>query len=58
MPTLPLILLLSLNVALASSADAGQFAYQGFATANLTLDGLAAVMPNGLLALTNFTSQE
>ncbi|KAM3384735.1 hypothetical protein ACQJBY_009008 [Aegilops geniculata] len=59
MPTLPLILLLSLNgVLLASSGDAGQFAYQGFATANLTLDGLAAVMPNGLLALTNFTSQQ
>ncbi|VAH44461.1 unnamed protein product [Triticum turgidum subsp. durum] len=40
-----------------SSADEGQFAFQGFAAANLTLDGLAAVMPNGLLALTNFTLQ-
>ena len=59
MPILPLILLLSLNgLLLASSADAGQFAYQGFAAANLTMDGLAVVMPNGLLALTNFTSQE
>uniref|UniRef100_A0A8I7B5I7 non-specific serine/threonine protein kinase n=1 Tax=Hordeum vulgare subsp. vulgare TaxID=112509 RepID=A0A8I7B5I7_HORVV len=58
MPALLLLLSLSLNVALASSADAGQFTYQGFATANLTLDGLAVVMPNGLLALTNFTSQE
>ncbi|XP_047068692.1 L-type lectin-domain containing receptor kinase SIT2-like [Lolium rigidum] len=57
MPALLLLLLLSLNGALASSADVGQFAYQGFAAANLTLDGLSVVMPNGLLALTNFTSQ-
>ncbi|KAK1679716.1 hypothetical protein QYE76_040564 [Lolium multiflorum] len=57
MPAL-LLLLLSLNGALASSADVGQFAYQGFAAANLTLDGLSVIMPNGLLALTNFTSQE
>ena len=34
-----------------------QFAYNGFASANLTLDGLAAVAPNGLLALSNGTSQ-
>ncbi|TKW35458.2 hypothetical protein SEVIR_2G376200v4 [Setaria viridis] len=41
-----------------SSADVGQFVYQGFASANLTLDGLAAVTPSGLLALTNATFQE
>lgn len=55
MPTLLLLLLLSLGGKLVSSADEGQFTYQGFAAANLSLDGLASVMPNGLLALTNFT---
>ncbi|KAL6856003.1 hypothetical protein ACP4OV_018805 [Aristida adscensionis] len=49
-------LLLLLHVA-TSSADDGQFVYHGFATANLTLDGLAAVAPGGLLALTNGTNQ-
>ncbi|VAH44460.1 unnamed protein product [Triticum turgidum subsp. durum] len=59
MPALLLLLLLSMGGELVScsSADEGQFAFQGFAAANLTLDGLAAVMPNGLLALTNFTLQ-
>ncbi|KAM3384733.1 hypothetical protein ACQJBY_009006 [Aegilops geniculata] len=57
MPALLLLLLLSMAGELVWSADEGQFAYQGFAAANLTLDGLAAVMPNGLLALTNFTLQ-
>jgi len=50
------VLLLLIHVA-SSSADGGQFAYQGFASANLTLDGLAAVTPGGLLALTNATLQ-
>uniref|UniRef100_A0ACD5V0I2 Uncharacterized protein n=1 Tax=Avena sativa TaxID=4498 RepID=A0ACD5V0I2_AVESA len=58
MPALLPLLLLNLAGALASSADVDQFAYQGFAAANLTLDGLAVVMPSGLLALANFTSQE
>uniref|UniRef100_A0ACD5V2G0 Uncharacterized protein n=1 Tax=Avena sativa TaxID=4498 RepID=A0ACD5V2G0_AVESA len=58
MPVLLLLFLLSLAGALVSSADDGhQFAYQGFAAANLTLDGLATVMPDGLLVLTNFTLQ-
>ncbi|XP_006664061.1 L-type lectin-domain containing receptor kinase SIT2-like [Oryza brachyantha] len=53
-----LFILLSLHREVASSSmDGGHFAYQGFAGANLTLDGLAAVTPNGLLALTNFTYQ-
>ncbi|KAF7106448.1 hypothetical protein CFC21_107177 [Triticum aestivum] len=60
MPALLLLILLLLSrggeVAW-SQLDDGQFAYQGFAGANLTLDGLAAVMPGGLLALTNFTQQ-
>ncbi|XP_062190494.1 L-type lectin-domain containing receptor kinase SIT2-like [Phragmites australis] len=46
-----------LLIRMASSADEGQFVYQGFAATNLTLDGLAAVTPDGLLALTNFTYQ-
>ncbi|RLN35284.1 hypothetical protein C2845_PM03G10650 [Panicum miliaceum] len=50
------VLLLLIHVA-SSSADGGQFVYQGFASANLTLDGLAAVTPGGLLALTNATFQ-
>ncbi|KAM3365177.1 hypothetical protein ACQJBY_015122 [Aegilops geniculata] len=59
MPALLLLLLLSMGGELVpcSSAGEGQFAFQGFAAANLTLDGLAAFMPNGLLALTNFTLQ-
>ncbi|PUZ75747.1 hypothetical protein GQ55_1G231900 [Panicum hallii var. hallii] len=57
---LPLLLLILLSLhgeAASSSPDDGQFAYQGFAGANLTLDGLAALLPGGLLALTNFTYQ-
>ena len=61
MPALLLLILLLLSRdsvgQVASSLDDGQFAYQGFAGANLTLDGLAAVTPSGLLALTNFTQQ-
>ncbi|CAL4887780.1 unnamed protein product [Urochloa decumbens] len=53
-----LFILLSRPGGVASSLDDGQqFAYHGFAGANLTLDGLAAVLPGGLLALTNFTQQ-
>ncbi|KAF8672421.1 hypothetical protein HU200_049632 [Digitaria exilis] len=37
--------------------DGQQFVYQGFASANLSLDGLAVVTPDGLLALTNATDQ-
>ncbi|VAH26934.1 unnamed protein product [Triticum turgidum subsp. durum] len=50
---LGLLLLLSLDGEVALAAEDGQFAYQGFVTANLTLDGLATVMPNGLLLLTD-----
>ncbi|CAL5018108.1 unnamed protein product [Urochloa decumbens] len=35
----------------------GQFVYNGFTGANLTIDGAATVMPNGLLMLTNGTIQ-
>ena len=53
----PFAVLFLLTHVASSSADGGQFAYQGFASANLTLDGLAAVTPGGLLALTNATFQ-
>ncbi|KAL6856005.1 hypothetical protein ACP4OV_018807 [Aristida adscensionis] len=43
--------------AAAAGAEAGQFVYNGFAAANLTLDGQATVTPNGLLMLTNGTLQ-
>ncbi|VAH26938.1 unnamed protein product [Triticum turgidum subsp. durum] len=51
-----LLLSLSLDGEVALAAEDGEFAYQGFATANLTLDGLATVMPNGLLLLTDTES--
>ncbi|CAL5051269.1 unnamed protein product [Urochloa decumbens] len=52
------VLLLQIHMASPSAADSGQFVYQGFTSANLTLDGLAAVTSGGLLALTNATFQE
>nr|CAB3494298.1 unnamed protein product [Digitaria exilis] len=60
--SLVLLLLLVIHVVVVSSAtgaddDGQQFVYQGFATANLSLDGLAVVTPDGLLALTNATDQ-
>ncbi|PWZ14107.1 L-type lectin-domain containing receptor kinase IV.1 [Zea mays] len=53
------VLLLLIHVSVpSSSADVGhQFIYQGFAASDLALDGLAAVTPGGLLALTNATFQ-
>ncbi|KAF7014295.1 hypothetical protein CFC21_028313 [Triticum aestivum] len=50
---LGLLLLLRLDGGVAVAAEDGRFAYQGFAAANLTLDGVAAVTPNGLLLLTD-----
>ncbi|PAN05532.1 hypothetical protein PAHAL_1G236600 [Panicum hallii] len=38
--------------------DGRQFAYNGFAGAELALDGVATVTPNGLLMLTNGTIQK
>ncbi|RCV06465.1 hypothetical protein SEVIR_1G166700v4 [Setaria viridis] len=58
MLALLLFILLSRQGEVASSLDDGrEFAYHGFAGANLTLDGLATILPGGLLALTNFTYQ-
>ncbi|XP_062190656.1 L-type lectin-domain containing receptor kinase SIT2-like [Phragmites australis] len=43
--------------AAATGGSDGQFVYNGFKGANLSLDGSATVMPNGLLMLTNGTIQ-
>ncbi|MQL79260.1 hypothetical protein Taro_011691 [Colocasia esculenta] len=37
--------------------DVYDFTYNGFSRANLSLDGIAEVSPNGLLLLTNFSRQ-
>uniref|UniRef100_A0A0D9Y0A9 non-specific serine/threonine protein kinase n=1 Tax=Leersia perrieri TaxID=77586 RepID=A0A0D9Y0A9_9ORYZ len=55
LPISLVVLLLVTHVA--SSAADGEFIYEGFASANLALDGLAVVSPNGLLVLTNATNQ-
>jgi hypothetical protein len=52
-----LLLLLAHACCPGAAADGGRFVYNGFAGANLTLDGAAAVAPNGLLVLTNGTLQ-
>uniref|UniRef100_A0ACD5UDX3 Uncharacterized protein n=1 Tax=Avena sativa TaxID=4498 RepID=A0ACD5UDX3_AVESA len=54
-----LLLLLSLylgGLRPAASADE-QFVFDGFTGANLTMDGMATVTPNGLLQLSNATTQ-
>lgn len=62
-PTFQLTTLLLLLVpagrcaAATAGGDDGQFVYNGFKGANLTLDGAATVTPNGLLMLTNGTIQ-
>ncbi|XP_020190017.1 L-type lectin-domain containing receptor kinase SIT2 [Aegilops tauschii subsp. strangulata] len=56
-----LLLLVAADRGLAAtvgSDDGWQFAYNGFAGTNLTLDGVAKVTPNGLLMLTNGTIQQ
>ncbi|CAL4938603.1 unnamed protein product [Urochloa decumbens] len=51
--SIPFLLLVLHKIMLVSSASDTQFAFEGFANANLTLDGAAMVTPSGLLALTN-----
>ncbi|KAH7665058.1 Non-specific serine/threonine protein kinase protein [Dioscorea alata] len=41
-----------------ASLTAGDFTYNGFKGANLSLDGLAALTPNGLLRLTNISKHD
>jgi len=56
----PLVLLLFLGVGgllPAATAAEERFVFDGFKGANLTLDGMATVTPDGLLLLTNATPQ-
>ncbi|KAJ1287649.1 hypothetical protein BS78_02G027100 [Paspalum vaginatum] len=54
---LPAFSLVVLGLRLAAAAtDGDQFVYDGFAGANLTVDGAAAVTPAGLIELTNGTT--
>ncbi|KAF0892903.1 hypothetical protein E2562_019561 [Oryza meyeriana var. granulata] len=56
---LPLLLYGFLHLAaVAGLADDGQFLYNGFAGANLTLYGMARITPDGLLKLTDGTVQQ
>ncbi|CAL5030851.1 unnamed protein product [Urochloa decumbens] len=60
MPPLLLLLFLGLSGGLLPAATAAadeQFVFDGFKGANLTLDGMATVTPDGLLLLTNATPQ-
>ncbi|XP_002534539.2 L-type lectin-domain containing receptor kinase IV.1 [Ricinus communis] len=52
-----LVILISFLVSLADSQDLS-FTYNGFRSANLSLDGIAAITSNGLLRLTNHTKQQ
>jgi hypothetical protein len=54
---LTILLFRCLNPAAAVSTDQDQFVFSGFTGANLTLDGTATVMADGLLELTNGTVQ-
>jgi hypothetical protein len=52
-----LLLLAQAQVLVAVGVDGGvEFAYEGFVTAGLALDGIASVTPDGLLLLTNDTN--
>jgi hypothetical protein len=53
-----LILLYVSNIPLAFAQDENQFIYNGFKQAKLHLDGTAAIHSNGLLQLTNISSQQ
>jgi hypothetical protein len=57
MPFLLLLLFLGLGGLRPAAAADEQFVFDGFTGANLSLDGMATVTPNGLLQLTNATSQ-
>ncbi|CDP14357.1 unnamed protein product [Coffea canephora] len=52
-----ILLVISALVGFASSQDLS-ITYNGFRSANLSLDGIAEVTPNGLLKLTNATNQQ
>ncbi|KAJ6843905.1 L-type lectin-domain containing receptor kinase IV.2-like [Iris pallida] len=50
-------LLILVILSFASSREDGSFVFNGFRGVNLSLDGFASVMPDGLLVLTNASSQ-
>uniref|UniRef100_A0ACD5USR6 Uncharacterized protein n=1 Tax=Avena sativa TaxID=4498 RepID=A0ACD5USR6_AVESA len=56
-PFLLLLLSLCLGGLRPSAAADEQFVFDGFTGANLTMDGMATVTPNGLLQLSNATTQ-
>ncbi|KAF8006100.1 hypothetical protein BT93_K0411 [Corymbia citriodora subsp. variegata] len=53
-----IVLAVSLLANTAPTNEAGNFTYNGFKYANLSLDGLAVLTGNGLLRLTNVTKQK
>ncbi|KAK1684383.1 hypothetical protein QYE76_045231 [Lolium multiflorum] len=56
-PLLILLLFLCLGSLRPTASADEQFSFNGFTGANLILDGMATVTPNGLLQLSNATSQ-
>ncbi|XP_039160469.1 L-type lectin-domain containing receptor kinase IV.1 [Eucalyptus grandis] len=53
-----IVLAVSLLANTAPTQETGDFTYNGFRSATLSLDGLAALTGNGLLRLTNLTKQK
>ncbi|KAF8033340.1 hypothetical protein BT93_D2065 [Corymbia citriodora subsp. variegata] len=53
-----IVLAVSFLANTAPTHETGDFTYNGFRSANLSLDGLAALSSHGLLKLTNWTNQK
>ncbi|XP_060667705.1 L-type lectin-domain containing receptor kinase IV.2-like isoform X1 [Ziziphus jujuba] len=53
-----LLLTILFNIHFSLAQDENQFTYNGFHGANLHLDGVAKIHPNGLLQLTNISRQQ
>ncbi|XP_048325071.2 L-type lectin-domain containing receptor kinase SIT1-like [Ziziphus jujuba] len=53
-----LLLTILFNIHFSLAQDENQFIYNGFHGANLHLDGIAKIHPNGLLQLTNISKQQ
>ncbi|KAF5446879.1 hypothetical protein F2P56_032475 [Juglans regia] len=53
-----LMILYISSIPLNFAQDESQFIYNGFSQANLYLDGIAEILPNGLLRLTNISNQK
>ncbi|KAK1284218.1 L-type lectin-domain containing receptor kinase IV.1 [Acorus calamus] len=52
----PLLFFLLLLISTTTQSNSAQFTFNGFrGTANLTLDGISSITPDGVLLLTNFT---